>query len=167
MATLVDRTLQPSASAGGLKAWRKARKVSGSLTAPNTGGSWQLVPGTTLAIPAAVGDLVELRHGQMTKPLNSVYLDWAVVVEGVAVRYASSDTATPLAEGLPFLYHTVTEYRTAAAPFDLVVTEDDLDDDQVTWQLAVRAAGAGTLYLDTTYAMILSALNHGANVNVG
>jgi hypothetical protein len=58
----VERSFYGGSSSGGgdmpLAAVRIARKTAGDMTAPSTGGAWQLLAGTDVALPAAVGDYV-------------------------------------------------------------------------------------------------------------
>ncbi len=141
---------------------RRARNTGGDVTAPNTSGAWQLVSGTGLTLPAVAGDYVELDFSMMTSPQTSVYLDWVTVVSAAIARAASSDTATPLAEGLPSMYPTVGTFRTMTGPFAFTAEAGDISGGNITFQLAVKAAGAGTIYKSATYPIILTARNFGS-----
>ena len=162
MPRLLERRFAGS-SVGGLGVVRRARKVGGDLTAPNTAGAWQLVSGTDIDLPAVVGDYVELSFTQMASTTASLFLDWAVVVSAAPVRAASSETSTPLTEGLPGLYP---QFRIAAGPFGFVATADDISGGVVKFQLLVKAAGSGTIYRSSTYPIILTARNFGAGIDV-
>lgn len=140
---------------------RRARLTAGDITAPNTAGGWQLLTGTTISVPAAVGDYVELGAGVMTQPGASLFLDLVVAVSGAIARAASTGTTTPGAEGLPGLYPSPSTFRTSLAPFGFVAEAADLAAGAVTFQLAVKAAGTGTIYRSATYPLILVARNFG------
>lgn len=166
MAPKVTRTFYGGGGDGGgagssLVAVRRARNTGGDITAPNTSGAWQLVSGTGLTLPASVGDYVELAYTMMTSPQTSVYLDWVVVVSAAIARASSSDTATPLAEGSPGMYATVGTFRTMSGPFCFTAEAGDISGGNITFQLAVKAAGAGTIYKSATYPIILTARNYG------
>lgn len=122
-------------------------------------GSWTLLPGFSLAIPAAVGDWVELSIGCMIQAAS--FLDVAVVVGGVAVRYASNNTSTPAVEGAPWLYPQPNSFRTTSPPFGFTVGSGDLDGGNVVFGLAANGT-AGTLYSSANYPFRWIAKNFGA-----
>lgn len=163
---VVNRTFTAVAGAGGggggsLVAVRRARNTAGDVAAPNTASAWQLVASTGVSLPATAGDYVELNVSMMVNSGSSVFLDWVVVVGGSIVRAASSDTATPLSEGWPAFYPTPNTFRTVAGPMAFTTVPGDLDGSSVVFQLAVKAAGTGTIYRSATYPIILTARNYG------
>jgi hypothetical protein len=141
---------------------RQSRLTGGDIAVPNTGGAFALVAATTISIPAVVGDYVELNFDMMHNLTGSNYQDWCVVVTGAIARAASSNTATPGAEGQVALYPGAASFSTAAGPFGFVVTGGDLDGGSVTFQLAVKTTGVGTIFRSATYPMTLTARNYGA-----
>jgi hypothetical protein len=141
---------------------RRTRLTSGDIAVPNTGGTFALVAATTLAVPAVVGDYIEFNFDLMHNLGGSNYQDWCVVVAGSIVRAASSNTATPGVEGQVALYPGAAAFSTAPGPFAFVAVSGDLSGGNVTFQLAVKTAGVGTIFRSATYPMTLTARNYGA-----
>ena len=140
---------------------RKSRLTAGDITAPSTAGAWELLAGTTISIPAAVGDYVELSVTMMTSGTIGMFLDWTVAVSAAIARAMSSDTSTPAGEGVPGLYPQPNSFRAALGDWGFVVEAGHRDGGNVVFQLAAKAGGSGTIYRSTTYPMILVARNHG------
>lgn len=141
---------------------RRSRLTTGDIAVPNTAGVFTLVANTTLAIPAVVGDYIEFNFDQMHNLTGSNYQDWCVVVGGSIVRAASSNTATPATEGQVALYPGAASFSTAAGPFAFVAVSGDISGGNITFQLAVKTTGVGTIYRSSTYAMTLTARNYGS-----
>lgn len=141
---------------------RRSRLTSGDIAVPNTAGVFALVASTTLAIPAVVGDYIEFNFDMMHNLSGSNYQDWCVVVAGAIVRAASSNTATPATEGQVALYPGAASFSTAAGPFAFVAVSGDISGGNVTFQLATKTTGVGTIFRSSTYAMTLTARNYGA-----
>ena len=141
---------------------RRSKLTSGDIAVPNTAGAFALVAATTLAIPAVVGDYIEFNFDLMYNLSGSNYQDWCVVVGGSIVRANSTNTATPGTEGQPSLYPGAAAFSTAAGPFAFVAVSGDISGGNVTFQLAVKTTGTGTIYRSTTYPMTLTARNYGS-----
>jgi hypothetical protein len=141
---------------------RKTRLTSGDITVPNTAGAWTLVAATTLAVPAVAGDYLELGWDFMHNLSGNNFLDWTVAVAAAIVRAASSDTATPLTEGLPSLYPGAASFSNMRGLFSFVAASGDISGGNVTFQLATKAVGVGTVFRSANYPMTLVAKNYGA-----
>jgi hypothetical protein len=139
---------------------RRAVITTGDTTLPNTGSSWAAVGGFELALPAAIGDDVELLFNGMRNPNTSAYLDVAVIVGSTIVRYGANNTATSGAEGNPAFY-TQTTFIGHAGEFGFTVTNGDLDGGNVRFIVACKSNGSGTLYSSASYPFRWRALNRG------
>lgn len=142
---------------------RQAYITSGNATLPNTAGAWQILSGFQLAIPAAVGDYVELGAHGMRNNTETGFLDVAVVSGATIVRYLATGSASPAVEGDPGWYPTgpAAPFPNQAAPRGFTVTSGDLNGGNVTFAVVVKAAGAGTLYASTDFPFYWQAKNHG------
>jgi hypothetical protein len=143
---------------------KRAKVTSGNIVPQPSVGVWSLLTGSPiLSIPAAVGDYVAFDFPMlMYGPSGSTtFLDLAVVVGGVAVRYHSTDTATPALEGSPSLYPTPSTFRAYGPVFEFVVTSGDLDSGNVNVRFAIKGPGVGTIYASTDYPLKWRAINHG------
>lgn len=141
---------------------RKSRLATGDIAVPNSGGAFALFANTTIAIPAVVGDYVELEFDFMHNLTGNNFLDWVVVVAGASVRAASSDVAAPGTEGLPSLYPGAASFSTLGGPFGFVAVSGDISGGNVTFQLIGKTTGVGTIFRSATYPMTLLAKNYGA-----
>lgn len=112
-----------------------------------------------LAIPAAVGDSVELEVGGMWQPAGSDFIDWAVVSGTTMVRFCSSGTGTPCVEGDPGWYPSAT-FAKGAGKFRFTVVSGDLDTGTVRFTLAHKGAAGGTLYSNANYPLRMTATNY-------
>jgi hypothetical protein len=133
----------------------------GDLALPNTAGGWQLLAGFLVAVPAAAGNLISLSAGFLMAPNNGSKLDLAVVVAGAAVRYASSGGAVPSVDGVPGWYPDVS-YRPVPTPWGITVGAGDLEGGNVTFQVACKSTGVGTLFGSANYPFHWSGLKVGA-----
>jgi len=139
---------------------RKNRITSGDLPLNLGSGSWNQLVTLTLAIPAAIGDYVELEAPLFMTQSGNAFLDLAVVVSAAAVRYASTDTNTPAVEGLPALYKDPNAFRTSMGPWGFVVVSGDLDSGSVNFGVFMKGT-TGTLYASTSYPFLWSCKNYG------
>jgi hypothetical protein len=116
----------------------------------------------TLAIAAAVGDLIELTVQQIRQANANIFLDWCVIVAAAPARYMGTLTGTPPAEGNPALYHT--NLPTAGGVWKWVAEAGDISGGNVTIGFAIRnTSGASSLLLaDTNTPMQLALENKGA-----
>lgn len=141
---------------------KRAVVSSGNITPQNTAGSWAaLTGGPTLVIPAAVGDYiaVEIMSVLMTKD-NATFYDLAVLAGASLVRFGSSGTGTPAAEGDGSFYPD-TAFPRSGTVFDFVAVSGDIDGGNVTACWAVKSGGAGVLHAGF-YPLRWRVLNHGA-----
>jgi hypothetical protein len=139
---------------------RRARVTTGDTTLPNTGISWAAVSGFELAIPAVVGDDVELDFSAMRNANANALLDMAVIVGTTLVRFLASGSGTPAAEGDPAWYTQAT-FIGHAGPRGFAVTSGDLDGGNVRFVLACKSNGTGTVYSSTSYPFYWRAINRG------
>lgn len=141
---------------------RQAYIKTGNVTLPNTVGAWAALSGFELAIPAAVGDYVEIgTEFFFNPPGGSGFLDVGVIVGSTIVRYMSSGTGTPAIEGMPGWYPTVS-FRTVFSPMGFVVTAPDLDAGNVRWVMASLSDGTGTLFASNNGPFYWRTFNWGA-----
>jgi hypothetical protein len=139
---------------------RKNRITSGDVLLNLGAGAWNQLVTLTLSVPAAVGDYVELEAPLFMTQSGNAFLDLAVVVAGVAVRYASTDTNTPAIEGLPALYKDPNQFRTSMGPWGFVVTVGDLAAGSVNFSVWAKGT-TGTLFASVQYPFIWSCKNFG------
>lgn len=143
---------------------RRAYVTSGNVDPfPNTGGSWAVLPGFELAIPAAVGDDVEVSVHAMRTNTESAFLDVAVLVGSTIVRYLATGTSSPAIEGDPGWYPGApgTHYPTQSGARGFTVEAGHLDGGQVRFVLVCLAAGAGRLYASASFPFYWQARNTG------
>lgn len=148
----------------GLKAIRQAYITSGNITLPATAGAWAPVAGVELAIPAAVGDWVEISPSFMWQPVsNDAFLDLGATVGASTVRYGSTGTGTPAVEGDPAMYFAPGTYGKVGAHFAFQVTAPDLDAGNVRFTMnSAGTVAASTLYASGAYPYRWIAKNYGA-----
>jgi hypothetical protein len=142
---------------------RQAYVTSGNVTLPNTSGAWQALAGFELAVPAAVGDYVELGAHGMRNNTETGFLDIAVISGAAIVRYLATGSSTPAVEGDPGWYPTgpAAPFPNQAAPRGFTVTSGDLNAGNVTFAVVAKAAGAGVLYASADFPFYWQAKNHG------
>lgn len=139
---------------------RANRIITGGFNPlPNTTGAWQALTGFELALPAAVGEWVEIQADFLTTDGTS-YLDLAVAVGSTLVRYGATGSSSPAAEGNPGWHPGA--YVPVPGPFGFVVSPGDLDGGNVRFVLACKGNGTGRLYADATYPFRWRAINHRA-----
>lgn len=146
---------------------RSAYIISGDITPlPNTASTWQTLmqAGTgqpfELAIPAAVGEWVEISASFMAQLAANSFLDIGVMVGTSVVRSLSSGTAIPAVEGDPALYPNPSVYRASGFSKGFTVTSGDLDAARVRFVLSVKGVGTGSLYASTAFPFYWRAVNH-------
>lgn len=143
---------------------RRGSMVTGDVVPQASVGVFAAVTGgPVMSIPAAVGDYVEfeLTTFMYGATSSSTFLDLAVKTGGSLVRFLSTDTNTPAAEGAPALYPNPSTFRTYGPKFEFVVASGDLDAGSVNVVFAIKGAGAGTLYASAAYPLRWRAINHG------
>lgn len=143
---------------------RRAYVTSGDYQ-PAVNANFTPIPGLSIAIPAEVGDYVELAIMAMIKPGNSDnFYDGVVLVDGLAVRYASNGTGTPPDEGWPALYPSPGSFRTTGAIFSVLVEAGDLDDGDLVFGIASKGAGSGIgdprIFANASYPFAWRVINH-------
>lgn len=155
----------PSGGGGGAS----IRTASVRITDDNLAGlpsaaSWAIVTtsgGTPLQaqIAAAAGDRIRVCANYMRS--GSHFLDWALLDSaGAIAQYAGSGTATPLGEGNPAMYPSLSfSYVTSSELF--VVGAGNLSAGRATVALAHQGTGTGLVYAHTTYPWRLRLENLG------
>jgi len=141
---------------------RSAYITSGDVTLSNTSNAWQALSGFELSIPAAVGEWVELAPSFMWLPsAGDAFLDFGVQVGSSIVRYLSSGSSTPAAEGDPALYIYPSSYRTSGVSGSgFIVTPGDLDAGNIRFILAYKTTSAvGTVHASANWPFRWRALN--------
>jgi hypothetical protein len=131
---------------------------------PQAAAAWASVTGgPTISMAAAVNDYVSLEVlGMLLKTTSSTFLELAIMVGGVPVRYASTGTATPSVEGDPAFYSDF-NFRTPGLGFALKVASGDLSGGTITFGWAVKGVGTGTtIYAGADYPLRWRIMNYGA-----
>lgn len=154
-------------SGHGLLAVRYGYKSAGDTTPQNTGGAWQLLTGgPSFSIPASAGDYVEFSPTFLMLGSSDCRFDYAIVVGGVAVRYASTGTNTPAIDGDPSMYFDNT-FETVGGGIALQAVSGDIDSGNLNIQFAVKCTGAPTtakLYNSTNYPLRYALRNYGSGL---
>ena len=155
------------AGGGGLVAVRYGYKTDGDTVPQNTGGAWQLLTGgPSFSIPASAGDYLEFEPSFLMNPRSDCRWDYAVVVGGIAVRYASTGTNTPGIDGDPSLYFDTT-FEMHGGGINWQATPGDLDNGNFVIQFAVKCTGAPTtakLYNSANYPLRYAFRNYGSGL---
>lgn len=133
----------------------------GNPTMPND-AAYVPLDNLTGSIPAAVGDNVEWTPSFMWQPTASQFLELAVIVGGVPVRYGSTGTGTPSVEGDPALYPDPGTYRSAAPVLSFEVEAGDLDGGAVNFALVSTGNGTGTVFSSASFPFRWTAKNFGS-----
>ncbi len=148
----------PATSGAPAQTVRHLYVTAGAVTF-NSDAAWALYTAIEIDLPAVAGDWVEFTMGGMWQKSSGDFIDLAVVVSSSAVRYFSSNTATPAIEGAPSLYPD-TGFVHMGVPFAFQVTNGDLDGANVRVTVAHKGApGGGTLYSSSNYPLQLHAVN--------
>lgn len=149
----------PASGGGSTLAVRRAYVTTGNISLPDTSGTWAVLSGLELAIPAAVGDDVQLGVHAMRSDTPGSFVDVAVVVGSTPVRFLSSGTATPAVEGDPGWYPG--GFVGQSAPRGFAVAPGDRDGGNVRFVVVAKAAGTGTVYASAAYPFYWQADNRG------
>lgn len=150
-----------AAGGGAALAVRQSYLTSGDVAFPNTLGAWQAVAGISApAIPAAVGDFIEVAFTALFDFAATSFVDVAVSAAGSLVRFMATGTGTPAVEGNPGLYpdpafdgYFGTQGFTVAAP--------DISGGNVTVVLAVLATGSGLIKCSAAFPVRWIVKNYG------
>lgn len=118
----------------------------------NTAGAWVIVKrvdGTTpvqLAVAAAVGDWVEVDMSGIR--VGSAQVDEAVIVAGSAVRYLSTNTATPSTDG-DVGWYGASGFILRGGARGFTVASGDISGGTVTIALVFKSVGTGAITAST------------------
>jgi hypothetical protein len=126
---------------------------------PNTSAAWQKLGAFELAIPAAVGDHVQLEASGMRNQ-SSALVDFAIMVGSSLVWFSSTGTGTPATDGNPGWY-AVANFWPHGGPAWLTVGPGHLDGGNIRWVIATKAAGTGIFYASPTWPFRWRAINKG------
>lgn len=132
-----------------------ARITDGAIVDLTSAASWVIATtsvGTALqcTIPAAAGDRILVDMSMMY--VGGHFLDLAILTSAGAIsQYAGSGTSSPLAEGSPDLYPSVSFSKTASAT-TFTVSAGHIDGSgNITIALAHQGTSSGKVYAHTTY----------------
>jgi hypothetical protein len=140
---------------------RQAYISDGSgATLPDTSGSWAALSGFSLALPAAIGDYVEIGAHSQRSQVATAFLDLAVSTSGSLVRYMTTGTSSPPFEGDSGGWY-ITSLPTQSAPRGFIVTSGDVVGGNVTFVVAVNAQGSGKIDASSNYPFYWRAVNWG------
>lgn len=145
------------------------RSAVARITDDNLGGlpsasSWAVVltsASTPLqcSITAAAGDRIEV-YGEFMY-VGAHFLDWVLLDSGGAIAlYSGSGTSSPLAEGKPSLYSSLS-FSKATSMEMFTVASGHLSGGMATVALAHQGTASGTVYAHTTYPWVLRLKNIG------
>jgi hypothetical protein len=137
--------------------------TSGSIDPIPGGGAYAAIPGFSFAVPASLGDFVELQLSFLAN-ISAAFLDTAVQVGGALVRYAATGTAAVTPEGDPCLYAQPNTFRTSGYTFGFEVEAGDLSGGNVTAVLASKGAAAGKLSAEADYPLRWVFRNYGGGL---
>jgi hypothetical protein len=157
-------TLESAPGGGGGAAaptFVRARVTSGDITT-SADAAWAVVPGLSLSLPAATGDDVEVTASFLLDQLGSAadFFDLVVLVSGAIVRAASSDTATPTAEGDPALYPDQdVRFRGSTTSMGFTVASGDRDGSNVVFGFAHKGTGGAKILASASYPLRWRARN--------
>jgi hypothetical protein len=141
-----------------------ARITDDNLSGLPSASTWTIVQtsaGTQLkaSISAAAGDRIRVCGNFMRA--GSHFLDWALLDSaGAIAQYAGSGTASPLAEGNPAMYPSLS-FSYVSGDELFTVTSGHLAGGMATIALAHQGTGSGTVYAHTTYPWRLRLENIG------
>lgn len=140
---------------------RQAWITSGDVTLPNTAGSWAPLTGFELAIPAAIGDYVDLSISAMRLGNANAMMDIGVLVGSSIVRFLASGSATPGLEGDPAWYLPSGGFVGHPGERGFTVVSGDRDGSNVRFAVVVKADGTGKIHASSNYPMFWRAKNYG------
>lgn len=168
----------PTATSGSAISWQTPsgggggttiRTAVARITDDNLGGlpsasSWTIVltsASTPLqcSIAAVAGDRIEV-YGEFMY-VGAHFLDWVLLDSGGAIAlYSGSGTSSPLAEGKPSLYSSLS-FSKATSMEMFTVASGHLSGGMATVALAHQGTASGTVYAHTTYPWVLRLKNIG------
>lgn len=132
-----------------------ARITDGAIVDLASAAGWVIATtsvGTALqcSVPAAAGDRILVDMSMMY--VGGHFLDLAILTSAGAIsQYAGSGTSSPLAEGSPDLYPSVSFSKTASAT-TFTVSAGQIDGSgNITIALAHQGTSSGKVYAHTTY----------------
>jgi hypothetical protein len=136
--------------------------TSGNITPQNTSGAVQLLTGgPTFTIAAAEGDRIRFEWGALIDVSDNTFYDSCVVVSAAAVRYATTGSSSAPAEGEPGLYPQIATYNGSVAPFTFTAASGDISGGNITFAIAVKADGLGTLFANSSFPLRYTITNYG------
>jgi hypothetical protein len=155
----------PSSGSGSAIRTASVHVINDNLSGLPSAPSWAVVQtsgGTLLqcSITAAVGDRIQIVGDFMH--VGSHFLDWAALTSAGAIDvYMGTGAGTPLSEGEPSMYPSLTfEYVTNPPQF--TVTSGQIDGNgKVTAALVHQGTGSGLVYAHSTYPFDLRLENIG------
>ena len=140
----------------------RQRIATGNVAFAND-ASFAVVSGFSIAIPAAIGDDIQLDiNCLVNQGAATDFLDLAVIVGGVPVRCSSSDTNTPLLEGDPAMYPlSGSGIRGIHNSFSFTAASGDISGGNITFGILHKGPGGGTpkIYADANYSFRWSVRN--------
>jgi hypothetical protein len=146
---------------------RQAYLTSGLVTLPNTSGAWQVLNQAggspfELDVPAVSGEYVDITLSAVLENAASTdSVDIGVVVGSSIVRYMSSGGSSPTSRGLYWcLQQSPAQFGVPSSPMGFTVTPGDLDGGNIRFSVAVKAAGAATLYAISAFPFYWRGFNH-------
>lgn len=140
---------------------RQAYITDGPSVLPDTSSAWQPLAGFTLAVPAVAGDYLSVDVVAMRNYHSGTYLDTALVVSGVPVRYLSTGAATPAVQGDPTWY-AETGIGVRGGSRGVLVTSGDLQSGNAIFAVMLNNnAEAGILYASEAYPFYWRVINYG------
>lgn len=131
-----------------------ARITNDNLSGLPSAAAWAVIltsAGTPLQcnIPAVAGDRIRV-YGRYMRT-GTHFLDWVLLSSGGAIAvYAGTDTGSPLAEGDPALYPSLS-FSYEPGPPMFTVASGHINAGSVTIGLAHQGTGSGQVYAHTTY----------------
>lgn len=150
-------------SAGGGSSISIVRAVlSSGDVVPPVNGAWTPLAGISLAIPAQVGDEIELGAAGMFLSASDSFFEFCVVAGGVPVRFSSTNTGTASIEGDPAVYPAPGLYRSGLSfAMSFVATSGDIEGGNVTFGIAHLGQATGKFFASTNYPFRWRAINYG------
>lgn len=139
--------------------------TTGDFVSTNVGSTWTQVPNLTFSINAAVGHRINASCSFLFRASGTTFLDLAVKVGSSFVRYASSDTATPAAEGDGGVYPNPDSLYVGAngTEMDFTVVSGDLSTGTLTFALVYMGTGTtSTIYSSTSFPFRWRITNYGS-----
>ena len=154
----------PQGPAGPNHRTAEARITDGAIVDLASAPAWAIVTtsvGTPLqcSIAAAAGDRVRVSLGMMYN--GGHYMDLAILTSaGAIAAYHGSGSATPLAEGAPWLYPS-TAFSKAGDAIIFTVAAEHLNAGLATIALVHQGTSTGRVYANATYPWVMLLENIG------